>query len=116
MASIHPKLRRLIKSSLQSYHKVSTVAKAAQKAIERERVSSALTALSEERKEMLKVALPTTTRGELLRALQPGVTRKTTDSRHKNEKKNKLKEVKNKLKINLTKFVCRYPSPSIHGL
>ena len=92
----------MIKSSLQTYHKVSAVARSALRASERERVSSALTALSAEWKEMLKAAMPTTSRGDLLKALQPGVSAKSGDKKKKNTKK---KVAKKKMKVKFVKLV-----------
>ena len=69
---MHPKLRRTIKVQMK-VKESSTVSRAAQKKVEKERVSQALNCLQSEWKSYLAEALVKTSRAEILSQLQPGV-------------------------------------------
>ena len=84
---MHPKLRRMIRVQLK-VKDTSTAARAAQKKVEKERVSQALNCLQAEWKIYLASALVKTSRAEILSQLQPGV-----GGKHKNML------VKSKMKI-----------------
>ncbi len=84
---MHPKLRRMIKVQLKVTDHNST-ARAAQKKVEKWRVSQALNCLEDEWKAHLAASLVTTSRSVMLSQLQPGVGGKS-----------KKKIVKQKLKM-----------------
>ena len=103
LASLHPKLRRMVKAALKNpRNDKSAVARAAQKKLEKDRVQSALNELGDQWREMLAKALPTTSRGQMLASLQPGVAGKDK----KKMKKHQKKVLKGKLKIKFLKLAA----------
>ena len=72
---MHPKLRRMIKVQLK-VKDTSAAARAAQKKVEKDKVSQALNCLQAEWKIYLASALVKTSRAEILSQLQPGVVGK----------------------------------------
>ena len=93
LAMMHPKLRRMIQVQLKVKYNSST-ARAAQKKVEKVRVSQALNRLEDEWKAHLAASLVLTSRSEMLSQLQPSVGSKS-----------KKKVVKQKLKM-VTLLVC----------
>ena len=84
---MHPKLRRMINVQMKVKDS-NTVSRAAQKKVDKERVSQALNCLQSEWKSYLDEALVKTSRADILSQLQPGVGGKC-----------KKKQVKSKLKM-----------------
>ena len=77
LQQLHPKLRRLLQPELSTKDRVQHArVRAAQKAVEKHRVTQACNSMQRELKDWLAQALVKHSRLELTRLLQPGVSRK----------------------------------------